>query len=151
MKTDETMEIVSVSGQRPFAPRVSDFTQRFWLSLAEGRFETTVCKECGQAGFPPRPICRYCWSQSMHWRPVATTGHLYTFTRIHVAPRAFVALSPYAIGLVDLEDGLRLMCGILNDDNPLEIGSPVRMVAVCHEDGPLFAARSVKGMKQKDF
>ena len=146
-----TMDIIPTDGPRPFAPRVSDFTQRFWQSLADGRFETTVCSDCGKAGFPPRPICRHCWSRAMEWKSMATTGQLYTHTSVHVAPRAFATLAPYTIGLVDLEDGLRLMCRVITDGKVPEIGTPVDMVVLAHEDGPLFAARLVGDPVRKDI
>ena len=56
-------------------------------------------------------------------------------------PRAFLADALYHIGIVDLADGVRLMCRLLGVDTDTAIGGAVRMVSAIYDDGPLFAAR----------
>jgi uncharacterized OB-fold protein len=69
-------------------------------------------------------------------------GTLYSWTRIHAAPAAFADEAPYAVGIVDLEDGIRLACRVLEPDVlPLRTGMSVEMVVLAYRDGPLFAAR----------
>ena len=137
----QLMPIVRRSGRRPFPPRVSAFTRPFWDALGEGRLITTACRGCGRLSFPPKPVCRECWSDAVDWRALQPSGVLYSFTRVHVVPRAFVSDALYDIGIVDLPNGVRLMCRLLDVGPDTQVGSAVRMVSAIYDDGPLFAAR----------
>ncbi|EHP42068.1 hypothetical protein OR16_16637 [Cupriavidus basilensis OR16] len=57
-------------------------------------------------------------------------GFIYTFTINHRAPNAFMkARLPYAVAIVELDEGVRLMANILNAD-PAEIGIGKRVKVV---------------------
>lgn len=137
----KTMAFVKREGSRPFPPRVSSFTEPFWTALSAGRLVTTACRACGRISFPPKPVCRSCWSKDVEWRELSPRGTLYSFTVNHVAPRTFRHEAPYSVALVDLEDGIRLMCGVAGFPTVADIGRPVEMVVLSYEDGSLFAAR----------
>ena len=132
---------VPMSGPRPFPPRVSAFTRPFWDALDQGRLITTRCAGCATVGFPPRNLCRSCWGRELPWIPLTGRGTLYSFTRVHVAPGAFRGDTPYAIGIVDLADGPRLMCRMIGEVSTADLDGPVEMVVLRYEDGPLFGAR----------
>ena len=139
------LPIVSMGeGARPLAPRVSPFTRPFWDALAQGRLITTRCRTCAMQGFPPRNLCRACWGRDLEWVPLATGGTLYSWTRVHVAPEAFREAGVYAIGLIDLDDGVRLMCRLLGEPTADDVDRRVAMVVLAYADGPLFAARLVE-------
>lgn len=135
------MEILRRPGKRPFAPRVSAFTRPFWDALGEGRLTTSCCRACGRLSFPPKPVCRDCWSEDIGWRELQPQGRLYSYTRVHVVPRAFLDDALYDIGIVDLADGVRLMCRLLGEVAQFRPDLPVEMVVPLYDDGPLFAAR----------
>jgi uncharacterized protein len=132
---------VRMQGPRPFPPRMSGFTQPFWRALDAGRLLSTRCKQCGQLSFPPRNLCRSCWSNSLDWVEIGSIGKLYSFTRIHVAPQAFRAEAPYAIGMVDIDQGPRLMCRLIGEILPEHMGANMEMLVLRYDDGPLFGAR----------
>jgi uncharacterized OB-fold protein len=135
-----TLPIVNVDRTRSYPPRVSSFTQRFWSSLQEGRFETTSCEDCGRASFPPKPFCPHCWSKHLTWIPLRGRGRLYSQTVIHAAPAVFRAETPYRVGIVDLDEGLRIATRIISDPTP-ELDTSVEIIVLRYTDGPLFAAR----------
>ncbi len=135
------MPILKRAGLRPFPPRVSAFTRPFWTTLGEGRLITTACRACGRLTFPPKLVCRGCWSEDYDWRELRPSGVLYSYTRVHVLPRAFVADGLYDFAIVDLADGVRLMCRLLGDPAQFAPDIPVEMVVAMYDDGPLFAAR----------
>jgi uncharacterized protein len=135
---------MTMQGNRPFPPRVSAFTRPFWDALSEDRFVTVRCDDCGTRSFPPRHLCRACWSRSLSWIELAPRGVLYSFTRVHVAPARFRNDAPYAIAIVDLADGLRLMCRLLDDVGPADLDAAIEMVVLRYDDGPLFAARVLR-------
>ncbi len=137
----ERLPEVQMQGPRPFPPRVSGFTQPFWRGLNAGRLLCTRCKTCGQQSFPPRNLCRACWSTSLEWVELSTTGKLYSFTRIHVAPQAFRSDAPYSIGIIDLERGPRMMCRLIGEIRPEHMGASMSMLVLLYDDGPLFGAR----------
>lgn len=146
--TDATLlPQMTVARTQSYPPRVSEFTQVFWNSLRQGRWQTTCCQDCGRQTFPPKPVCPHCWSPRVAWKPLAATGTLYSWTRIHAAPTAFTGETPYAVGIVDLADGLRLACRLAETEGvDLAVGQPVEMIVLQYEDGPLFAARPVRGV-----
>ena len=139
------MPIVRMPGPRPFPPRVSAFTRPFWDALAEARLRSTRCPACATFSFPPRNLCRACWSREVDWVDLLQRGTLYSFTRVHVVPAAFAADAPYAIGIVDLDAGPRLMCRLIGDIDVGNLGRAVEMVMLQYDDGPLFGARAPSG------
>lgn len=142
MNHNITLPMVPVPGKLSYPPRHSAFTQIFWNGLRSGLWQTTCCEDCSKLTFPPKPVCPHCWSTRVVWRPLGAVGTLYSWTRIHAAPAVFATESPYAVGIVDLADGIRLACRLThNDDEVLTPGMPVEMLVLQYEDGPLFAAR----------
>jgi uncharacterized OB-fold protein len=136
------LSIVAATGRLAYPPRVSAFTQPFWVGLGQGRWQTTCCEACGRQTFPPRPVCPHCWSDKMRWTPLSARGTLYSWTRIHAAPAVFAAEAPYAVGIVDLDAGIRLACRLLDANHAKWTpGMAVEMAVLQYEDGPLFAAR----------
>lgn len=137
------LTLLSAPGRRAYPPRTSAFTKTFWDGLGQGRWQTTCCEACGKQTFPPRPICPHCWSDKVVWSPLSARGTLYSWTRIHAAPAVFAAEAPYAVGIVDLDAGIRLACRLVDaPDVDWTPGMAVEMAVLQYEDGPLFAARS---------
>lgn len=89
----------------------------FLRGCAEGRLRVQRCEACGHRQFPPRAVCLRCRSTSLDWVDAPLRGTIATFTIVHRAPsEAFRAAVPYAIALVDIEPGVRLMVNILDAD-----------------------------------
>jgi uncharacterized OB-fold protein len=59
---------------------------------------------------------------------------------IHAAPAVFRSEAPYRVGIVDLDEGLRIATRILCEATP-ELDSPVEIFVFRYVDGPLFGAR----------
>jgi len=138
-----SLPIITIDRVRIFPPRMTDFSRRFWRSLAVGTFETTRCEACGLYSFPPKPFCPHCWSKQIVWSLLSGQGRLYSQTVIHAAPAAFMAEVPYRVGIVDLDENVRVATRILADEEP-RLDGPVEIVGLKYLDGPLFAARPVK-------
>lgn len=87
------------------------------------------CRACGRVHYPAKRVCLACREETeMEPVPLSRRGALYTFTVIHVGLEGFRA--PYAVGWVDLPEGLRLFAPLLAGDpeTQLRIGMPVEMV-----------------------
>ena len=132
---------IKIDGKRPYPPRVSGFTQTFWNDLAAGRFVTTSCVKCGRASFPPKPFCPHCWHGEVRWVPLSPRGVVYSSTVMHAVPAYFKHEAPYRVGIVDLDDGIRIATRLLGIKSGFGVGEKVEIVVLEYEDGPLFAAR----------
>lgn len=110
-------------------PAVTTETAPFFKSAAEGRLEIQKCSDCGRYQHYPRRFCTSCLSANIGFVPVSGRGTVYTFTicRIPGHP-SMQERVPYAIAMIDLEEGPRLMAGIEGDARELAIGSTVDVV-----------------------
>ena len=68
-------------------------------------------------------------------------GKLYARTTIHAAPNIFQEQVPYSVGIIDLEEGLRLIATVIDDANKIGNDEAVQLVVLSYDDGPLFAVR----------
>jgi uncharacterized OB-fold protein len=138
-----TLPMAFVDRARSYPPRETEFTRRFWSALSERRFETTRCEDCTLPSFPPKPFCPHCWSRKIGWFALSGRGRLYSQTVIHAAPAAFRDEAPYRVGLVDLDEGLRIATRVMGEPPP-HIDGAVEIVVLAYSDGPLFAARAIE-------
>ena len=53
-------------------------------------------------------MCPKCLSKDLEWKESPKQGKLLTYTVIHVSPQQFQSLAPYAVGIVELENGAHL-------------------------------------------
>ena len=102
----------------------SAFTiEQFYKFLSQGKLMAGKCVKCGKIHLPPRPICDNCYAQQFEWVELQGKGKLLTYTVIHVAPPQFQTLAPYAVGIMQLENGLKIPGMISNVPNEqLKVG-----------------------------
>jgi uncharacterized OB-fold protein len=82
--------------------------EQFYKHLAQGKLMAGKCTRCGKIHLPPRPLCDNCFGQEFTWIEIQGKGKLLTYSVIHIAPAQFQQLAPYAVGIVQLENGLKL-------------------------------------------
>ncbi len=82
--------------------------ESFYKFVGEGRLVAAKCNKCGTTFLPPRPLCTKCFSKDLEWFKPSGEGKLLTYTVIHIPPVQFQSMAPYAVGVVELKDGLRL-------------------------------------------
>lgn len=99
----------------------------------------TRCVDCGTLYYPQVVSCRNpeCDGKQVVPARIVGRGSLYSFTIQRYRPPALFALEawhPYALGLVDVEDGLRVM-GILDaPQDDIRIGMPLRLSTLVLND-----------------
>ena len=81
----------------------------FYRFVGEDKLMAAKCNKCGEILLPPRPICNNCYSKDLNWVELKGCGRLLTYTTVHVAPKQFEALAPYAVGIVKLDEGPQLL------------------------------------------
>ena len=82
--------------------------EQFYKFIGKGKLMAGKCHKCGKIHLPPRPLCDNCFSTDFEWVNVSGKGKLLTYTVINIAPAQFQALTPYAVGIVQLENGVKI-------------------------------------------
>lgn len=82
--------------------------ESFYKFCAEKKVMGLRCGRCKRITAPPRSVCCYCGKSDLSWTELSGKGTLVTYTVIHLPPAQFQALAPYAIGIVELAEGVRL-------------------------------------------
>ncbi len=102
---------------------------KYWREIPHRyRLEAGKCKQCGKIYFPGRLICPECGGREFDTIQLKREGKLLTYTIIHVGPSRFADQVPYVVGIVELQDGVRLLCQVADCDlDRLQIGLPVKI------------------------
>lgn len=102
---------------------------RNWREIPQRyRLEAAKCRGCGFVGFPPRVVCPQCGSREFEKTKLAGSGKLLTYTIIRVAPQQFEDQAPYAVGIAELDDGVRLTAQVVDCDfSKLAVGMRVKI------------------------
>ena len=134
-----------------YLPLIDSESEPFWRAAREGRFLIMHCRACGRSYFYPRRYCPRCWSDETEWCEASGRGTVYTYSIVRQNPAPpFSDWCPYAVVLVDLEEGVRVMA---NWDRAVElerlaVGLPVEVTfeAITEEISlPRFRPVSVNG------
>ena len=120
---------------RPLRPRPA-LTQdnAFWFEGArQHRLLIQRCKQCGTLRHPPRPMCSEC--RSYEWDVVDASGRgtVYSFVVNHY-PQVPAFDYPLAVGLIELEEGTRLVADVIGvEPSEIQVGMPVEVEWVDHD------------------
>jgi uncharacterized protein len=118
--------------ERPLPALSEPDTGPFWAATKEHRLTYQRCASCAEIVFHPRRHCTRCLSTDLRWNDSAGQGTVYSYTviRQHGYPY-FRGRLPYMIGLVDLDDGFRMLAEIDAPPDDVRIG---QRVSVAWED-----------------
>lgn len=118
----------------PPPPIINEETAPFWNSAREHALRLPKCVPCGKFFFPPAQLCPFCWNTEISYELVAGTGSVLSFVTFQrLYHPAFASLLPYDVGVVQLDEGPRLLSRILGRESgsPPEVSSPL---IVCYDD-----------------
>jgi uncharacterized OB-fold protein len=100
------------------------------------------CERCGGLALGLREFCPHCHaSGTLREVRIGRRGRLYTATVIHQGPSRFA--SPYRVGYVDIEDGVRVFAHLQQGEGAPRIGDDVVLeirAVVTDKDGTPLAA-----------
>lgn len=118
-----------LTGPARLEPPVTALTAPFWDATRERRLLVQWCRACQAPIFYPREACPSCLGTELEWRPSAGRGTVYAVSVQHRPGHPTMAdRVPYAVALVDLADGIRLMTNIVEvDPGTVEPGQAVRL------------------------
>jgi uncharacterized OB-fold protein len=93
-------------------PQPTPETQHFWDGTRENQLRLQRCDECAKVYFPPRPFCPACASRKVSVLPASGKARLYSYVIHHRKVPGFTP--PYAIAVVELAEGPRMMTNIVD-------------------------------------
>jgi uncharacterized OB-fold protein len=95
-------------------PEITEDLRPFFAAAREGRLVVQRCTGCGRRRFPARDICSECLGRQSEWIASAGRGRLVSFNVMHqVYHPGFAAEVPYAVALVELDDGARMLTNVV--------------------------------------
>jgi len=102
---------------------------RYWREIPQRyRLEAARCVKCGEIAYPPRLVCPKCGARQFEKVQLGDEGIIVSYTIIRVGPSQFSDQTPYAIGIVELEGGVRITSQIVDCDcESLAIGQRVHL------------------------
>jgi uncharacterized OB-fold protein len=108
-------------------PEPDEASRPFFEGALAGRLMLMRCRSCGTPRMPARLHCDACLSTESEWFEASGRGLIYTFGIMHQRYHpAFAAEIPYNLGVVELEEGPRLVTNFVGVSNAnLRVGLPV--------------------------
>ena len=128
-------------------PQPTPETQHFWDGAKAGMLLLQRCDDCSKTYFPPRPFCPVCASRNVSVVQASGKATLYSYVIHHRPVPGFTP--PYAIAVVELAEGPRMMTNIVDcpqTPEALVLDMPLEVVFAAQTDAitlPFF--RPVKG------
>jgi uncharacterized OB-fold protein len=116
---------------------------QFWRTVENRAMALPYCRGCSKYFFFPRPFCPACWSDQIELRPASGRGKVWSYSVVrfaHGAASPWHQRLPYALALVDLEEGVRIMANVL--ECPVEqvrSGMPVQLTYADLDGRTLYA------------
>jgi len=80
------------------------------------------CKACGTYFYSGRRNCLSCGDEPMEVVPLSGRGTLYTYTIVHKQLPGALMKVPYAIAVVEMEEGVHVQSVVDRDHGNLEVG-----------------------------
>lgn len=125
-------------------PRPTPETLRYWEAANQGELLIQRCRSCEKPFFYPRLACPGCGSKEVVWVRASGRATLHTYLVNHRPAPGFEDDAPYAIAVVELEEGPRMMTNIVGLPNTpealeLDMALEVRFEARGDQMVPVFA------------
>lgn len=131
-------------------PEPTPETQRFWDGAAAHELWIQRCVKTGRYFFYPRRYSPFVTGGPVEWVQASGNAILYSYNILHRPAPGFADRGPYALAVVELAEGPRMMTnivGIANTPENLVLDMPLR---VAFEDVgsfvlPVFTPAAVAG------
>ncbi|GIX46969.1 MAG: DNA-binding protein [Candidatus Tectimicrobiota bacterium] len=113
-------------------PRGEGYHGDFYRFCKQHELRFQRCADCQAWRHPPRECCPHCGAFAWRWEQVSGKGQVYSWTVVQRALHpAFAEDVPYAVVIVELAEGVRLVSRVLDlPPQELRLGLPVEVVFV---------------------
>lgn len=103
-------------------------TRPFWDAANNHVLMLQRCDDTGRYQHPPRPASLYTGSRNVSWIASAGKGTLYSWTVTYSAWPGHEHRVPYICAYVQLEEGARILCNLVNcEAEALTMGMPMKV------------------------
>jgi uncharacterized OB-fold protein len=128
----------------------SEIGEQYWARLADRVLPFIRCTGCSTPRIYLTKVCAACESTDFDWVESAGHGNIYACTTVHYPPtNEFV--TPYVVGLVDLDEGYRVMANIVNGaELEPQIGDRVHVTFEELPDGKLLPQFELEHQTPRD-
>ncbi|MCA2223424.1 Zn-ribbon domain-containing OB-fold protein [Nonomuraea aurantiaca] len=135
-------------------PKPTPETQPFWDGTAAGELRIQRCRACARHYFYPRPGCPHCGSADVEWVRASGRATLYSYVINHRPAPGFEDDGPYAIAVVELAEGVRMMTNIVGvevvpENLPLDLSLRVVFERRGDVHVPLFEPTEAAGPRDR--
>ena len=124
-------------------PGISRDTRFFWDGVQQAELRIQRCDGCQALHHPPMVRCPKCGSYDLGYRVASGRGRLYSFVEVHY-PQVPAFDYPATVGLIELEEGTRLLSQVIDlDPEHVAVDMPLEVAFEEVEPGwmlPLFRA-----------
>ena len=109
-------------------PKPTPATQAFWDGAKKGKLMLQWDPTAKKYQFWPRANSVCTGKRNLQWKPTSGKGELYSFTITHVPTPGFEARAPYVIGMIELDEGVRIIANLVNIEiEDVEIGMRMKV------------------------
>ena len=124
-------------------PEIDERNHEFWTALEEGVLKYQRCLSCDNAWLPIRSECPRCLEANWTMIPSSGRGRLVSWVVYRTSYHPyFEDKLPYAVAVVELEEGPRLIASMVDEPSELRIDQPL-ILSVQRDDGRARAAFAV--------
>ena len=117
------------------APERDALNTPYWDSLAQGRLSYQHCNACGHAWLPARSECPGCLEADWRWQAAAGGAKLISWVVYHMAYHpAFANRLPYAVAVVELDEGPRLISNVIGIGDAEKLKIDQRLLLVIEDE-----------------
>ncbi len=114
------------AAQQVPVPTPDEATAPFFEGAARGVLLLQRCVRCGAFMWPFHPRCVECFAADPVWTAASGSGRIHSFVVVHqVAHPAFAEAVPYNVITVELDEGVRMVSSLVDDNDRLVIDLPV--------------------------
>jgi uncharacterized OB-fold protein len=119
---------VSQAEAQRMEPPISHTAEPYWDATREERLVLQYCGDCGRAIWFPRALCPFCSSTNLQWQQASGRGTVYAVSvQYRPGTPQMKDRVPYAVALVDLEEGVRMLTNVVGcDAEDVVVGQTVR-------------------------
>ena len=105
-------------------------SEQLWKGLKEGKLFLQHCEDCNHIQYYHQAICRECLGENLVEKEASGRGSVYSYSVVYRAPGpAFKGDTPYAVVLVELEEGPRMISSMIDvDAETVDFDMKVEMV-----------------------
>ncbi|TAM84391.1 MAG: DNA-binding protein [Jatrophihabitans sp.] len=123
------------AGADAVRPVVSRDTAFFWEGTAAGELRIQRCGACGTLRHPPGPMCPSCGADDPGYVLASGRGTVFSYV-VHHHPPVPGRTVPFVVALVELEEGVRMLGGLVGvDPGEVRIGMAVEAALTRVDDG----------------